>query len=83
MDFNKQVDDLKDRLEQLKGSVAAAAEGNHEQLNQRIDQVRADTDRVLTDAKQEASAAASKAQSSWEQTRSDAKARLDEFKANA
>jgi hypothetical protein len=52
MDFNRRVDDLKDRLEQLKGSVAEAAEGSHEQLNQRIDQLRTDTDRVLTDAKQ-------------------------------
>ena len=83
MDFNKQLDDLENHVEQLKASVAAAAEENHEQLKQRIDQAQADTDRALAEAKQEASAAADKAQSSWEQTRSDAKARLDEFKAKA
>jgi hypothetical protein len=49
----------------------------------RIDQAQADTDRALAGAKQQASAAADKAQSSWEQTRSDAKARLDELKAKA
>ena len=83
MDFNKQVDDLQARVEQLRASVAAAAQENHEQLKQRIGQAQADTDRALAGAKQEASAAADKAQSSWEQTRSDAKAHLDEFKAKA
>jgi hypothetical protein len=83
MDFNKQLDDLEHRVEQLKASVAAAGEENHEQLKQRIDQAQADTDRALAEAKQETSAAADKARTSWEQTRSGAKVRLDEFKAKA
>ena len=83
MDFNKQLDDLEDRVEQLKASVAAAAKENHEQLTQRIDRAHADTDRALVEAKQQTSAAADKAQSSWEQTRSDAQARLAELKAKA
>ena len=37
MDFNARIDDLQNRVEQLKTSVAAAAKENHEQLNQRID----------------------------------------------
>jgi hypothetical protein len=83
MDVNKQVDDLQGRVEQLRASVAAAAQENHEQLTQRIDQAQADTDRALAEARQQASTAADKAKSSWEQTRSDAKARLEEFKAKA
>ena len=83
MDFNKQLDDLEGRVEQLKASVAAAAKENHEQLTQRIDRAHADTDRALAQAKQQTSAAADKAQSSWEQTRSDAQARLAELKAKA
>jgi hypothetical protein len=83
MDFNKQLDDLENRVGQLKSSVAAAAKENHAQLKQRIDQAQADTDRTLAEAQQQATAAAGRAQSSWEQTRSDAKARLDQFKAKA
>jgi chromosome segregation ATPase len=87
MNVNKQLDDLEHRVEQLKASVAAAAEETHEQLKQRIDQAQADTERALVVAtavaNQQANAAATEAQSSWEQTRSDAKARLDEFKAKA
>ena len=83
MDFNKQLDDLENRVEQLKASVAAAAKENHEQVKQRLDQAQADTDRALAEAKQHASAAGDKAQSSWEHTRSDAKAHLDAFKAKA
>jgi hypothetical protein len=81
MDFNKQLDDLENRVEQLKTSVAAAAKENHDQLKQRVGQAQADTDRALAQAKQQTSAAADKAHSSWEQTRSDAKARLDALKA--
>ena len=83
MDFNKQVNDLENRVDQLKVSVAAAAKENHEQLKQRIATAQADTDRALNEAKQEATADADKAQSSWEQTRSDAKARLEALKAKA
>ena len=83
MDFNKQLDELEPQVEQLKASVAAAAEENQEQLQQRIDKAQADTDRALAEARQQVSAAADKAQSSWEQTRSEAKARLDELKAKA
>jgi vacuolar-type H+-ATPase subunit H len=79
MGSKKHKGDLKDRVEGLTASVTADVKEGHEQLKQRIDQAEADADRVLTEAKQEASAAASKAQSSWEQTRSDAKARLDEL----
>jgi hypothetical protein len=52
MDFNKQVDDLQARVEQLRTTVRAAADDNHEQLTQRIDKAQADTTRALTEAKQ-------------------------------
>jgi hypothetical protein len=83
MDFNKQVDQLQDHVEELRTSVAAAAKENHEQLKKRIDQAQADTDRTLAEANQQANAAAEKVQSSWEQSRSEAQARLDAFKAKA
>ena len=83
MDFNKQLDELEARVEQLKTSVAAAAKENHEQVKQRLDQAQADTDKALAEAKQHASAAADNAQASWEQTRSDAQARLAAIKVKA
>ena len=83
MDFNKQLNDLEVRVEQLKASVAAAAHENHEQLKQRIGLAQDDADRALAGARQQASAAADKAQSSWEQTRSDARTRLNALKAKA
>ena len=46
----------------MKASAAAAANETHEQLQRRIDQAQAET-RALSEAKQEASAAADKAQS--------------------
>ena len=58
MDFNKQVDQLQDHVEELRTSVAAAAKENHEQLTKRIDQARAETDRALVEANQQANAAA-------------------------
>jgi chromosome segregation ATPase len=83
MDFNKQLDDLENRVEELKASVTAAAHENHEQLKKRVDEAHAETDQALNNAKQQANAAADKAESSWEQTRLGAKARLDELKAKA
>src|SRR5262245_54952073 len=83
MDFNERVDDLENRVEQLKTSVVAASKENHEQLKQRIDTAQAETDRALAEAKQQASAAADKAKPTWEQSRGDARTRLDELKAKA
>src|SRR5262245_63289674 len=83
MDVNELVNDPGNRVKQLKTSVVAASKENHEQLKQRIDTAQAETDRALAEAKQQASAAADKAKTSWEQSRADARTRLDELKAKA
>ena len=83
MDFNEQIDDLQGRVEQLRSTVSAAADENHEQLTQRIDAAQAETTQALSEAKQDASAAADKAKSQWEQMLADAQARVAELKAKA
>ena len=82
MDFNKQIDDLQGRVEQLRSTVSAAADENHEQLTQRIDAAQAETTQALSEAKQDVSAAADEAQDKWEQMLADAQARVAELKAN-
>ena len=85
MNFNTQVNDLENRVDQLKASVAAAAQETHEQLK-RPESVAAQawTDRALAEAKQEASTTAETRRSHRGSKRdSDAKARLDELKAKA
>lgn len=56
---------------------------DHQHLKSRIDKAHADTNRALDGAKQEAGAAAGHARDSWERTRADAKARVDQIKTNA
>jgi hypothetical protein len=83
MDFNKQVDDLQDRVEQLRTTVRAAADENHEQLTQRIDAAQAATTLALSEAKQDLSAAGDKTKSQWEKARADAQSRVAALKARA
>jgi hypothetical protein len=83
MDFDKQLDDLEARVKGLKTSVSAAANENHEQLKQRIDQAQAETERALSEANQDANAAAQQVQSQWEQARADARSRVAALKAKA
>jgi hypothetical protein len=83
MDFNDRIDDLQKRVTAVKSSVDAAAHETHQQLSQRIDTAHTDADRALSQAKQEAGAAAERTQDSWEQTRADAQARMAVLKAKA
>ena len=53
MDFNKQVDDLQDRVEQLKDLRGGGRQGEPRAADKRIDQAQADTARTLAEAKQQ------------------------------
>ena len=63
MDFNKQLDDLEDRVEELKASVAAAARENHEQLKKRIDQTDAQMNKEAIAAQADVDRASARARS--------------------
>ena len=80
MDFSKQLDDLEDRVEELKASVAAATRENHEQLKQRIDQTNAQMDKEAKAAKAEAAQASDQAKAGWAQVKADAAAKVAKAK---
>jgi hypothetical protein len=83
MDFEAKLSGLQQRVEDVKSSVNQAATESHEQLVQRIDNAHADADRDFDTAKAHVTAAAGEAQRSWEQMRTDARAKAAEIKAKA
>lgn len=80
MDFNKQLDDLEDRVEELKASVAAAARENHEQLKQRIDQTNAQMNKEAIAAQADVDQASARAKSQWVQVKADAASKVAKAK---
>jgi hypothetical protein len=83
MDFSAQLDDLEQRVQHVKAAATAAATENHAQIQKRLDEARAETDRAFDAANQQANATARQVDSAWEQMRADAKARGAELKAKA
>jgi hypothetical protein len=83
MDFQKQLDELEERVAKVKTSVSTAAAETNEQLKKHVATAQDNAERELGEAKQHASAAADRARSGWEQRRAEAKARAAELKAKA
>jgi len=83
MDFQKQLDELEERVSNVKSSVTAAAAESNEQLQAHIAKVQEDAEHELDEAKQHAGAAADRTKTGWGQMRVDAKTRSAELKAEA
>jgi hypothetical protein len=79
MDFYAKLDGLQQQIVQTKSTVQAATTESREQIRQRIDQAKAETDRPAPGAKQ--SPQGRDAQNKWAKMRADASDKMGEVKA--
>jgi hypothetical protein len=81
MDFEKQLDDLRDHVSEVQASVQTAASETHDQVKQRIDRARTEMDKATDEARRNLANAAASDASKWAQLKADASTRMASVKA--
>jgi len=78
MDFSAQLDNLKQRVDDMVSTVQAAAREDRDQIKQRIEKAEVDANLALKDTEQKTTEAQDRAQSKWAQMKADAAAKMDD-----
>ena len=81
MDFSAQLEKLQQQANETVASIRSASAESRDQLKQRIDQARVDTNLALMDVKQQAEETSDQVQSKWAQLKADASVWMDDIKA--
>jgi hypothetical protein len=83
MDFDRQLDELKNHVTEVQAAVQAAANESHDQVKQRIDRAQSEMDEAVNQAKQNVAQAAASDASKWAELKADVSSRMASAKAKA